>query len=71
MKVEGPKTCFLIEGDDRPGACAELMTRLAAIKVNVTALQAIAAGPGRYAGILWVKPRDVKKAAKAFGITDR
>jgi hypothetical protein len=68
VKVEGPKTCFLIEGDDRPGACAELMARLAGIKVNVTALQAISTGSGHYAGILWVKPRDLKKAAKAFGM---
>jgi predicted TIM-barrel fold metal-dependent hydrolase len=68
LKVEGPKTCFLIEGDDRIGAGAELMAKLAGINVNVTALQAICAGPGRYAGILWVKPRDVRKAARTFGI---
>jgi hypothetical protein len=41
---------------------------LAGVNVNVTALQAICAGPGRYAGILWVKPRDVRKAARTFGI---
>ena len=71
VKVEGPRTCFLIEGEDRSGACADLMAKLAGIKVNVTALQAISTGSGRYAGILWVKPRDVKKAAKAFGIAER
>ena len=62
------KPCFLAEGDDRPGAGAELMTRLAEAKINVTALQAISAGVGRYGAILWVKPRDVKKVAKLFGI---
>jgi hypothetical protein len=68
LKVLGPKACFLAEGDDRPGAGAELMSRLAEAKVNVTALQAISAGAGRYGAILWVKPRDVKKVAKIFGI---
>jgi hypothetical protein len=68
LTVRGPKTCFLVEGDDRPGAGARLMARLAAAKVNVTSLQAVSAGAGRYGAIIWVKPGDVKKAAKALGI---
>jgi hypothetical protein len=68
LKVLGPKACFLAEGDDRPGAGAELMSRLAEAKINVTALQAISAGAGRYGTIFWVKPRDVKKVAKLFSI---
>jgi hypothetical protein len=68
LKMQGPKACFLIEGDDRMGAGAELTGTLASAKVNITALQAIGAGGGRYAAILFVKPRDVKKAAKALGI---
>jgi hypothetical protein len=68
LKVLGPKACFLAEGDDRPGAGAELMSRLAEAKINVTALQAISAGAGRYGAIFWVKPRDVKKVAKLFSI---
>jgi hypothetical protein len=66
VKVEGPKTCFLVEGDDRAGAGAELMATLADAKINVTALQAVTAGAGRYGAILWVKPRDVKKATQAL-----
>ena len=68
VKVVGPKACFLAEGDDRPGAGAELMSRLAEARINVTAMQAISAGSGRYGAIVWVKPRDVKKAAKLFGV---
>jgi len=67
LKVQGPKACFLIEGDDRRGAGASLTGKLASAKINVTALQAIVAGAGRYAAILFVKPRDVKRAAKALG----
>ena len=67
LKVQGPKVCFLIEGDDRRGAGAALTGKLASAKINVTALQAISTGAGRYAAILFVKPRDVKKATRALG----
>jgi hypothetical protein len=66
-KVVGPKKAFLISGTDRPGAGAELMTRLAQAKINVTAIDAVCAGGGAYGAILWVAPRDVAKAAKALG----
>jgi hypothetical protein len=65
-KLTGPKRAFLIEGDDRVGACADVLSRLAAAKVNVTAMDALAGG-GRYSAILWVKARDVKKAAAVLG----
>lgn len=66
-KVKGPKTAFLIQGDDRTGVCAEILGRLAAAKVNVTATDAVVAGAGRFGAILWVKPRDVNRAAKVLG----
>src|SRR5437879_12605854 len=61
LKVLGPKPCFLAEGDDRPGAGAELMTRLAEAKINVPALQAISAGVGRYSAIRWGKPTGLQE----------
>jgi hypothetical protein len=66
-KVKGPKRAFLIDGDDRLGACADVLGRLAAAKINVTAMDAVASGSGRYTAILWVKARDVKKAAGVLG----
>ena len=66
-KVKGPKRAFLIEGDDRVGACADVLGRLAGAKINVTAMDAVAVGGGRYGAILWVKARDVKKAASVLG----
>lgn len=61
------KTAFLVQGDDRPGAVADLASRLAAAGVNITAMDAVAAGGGRFGAILWVRAADVKKAAKALG----
>lgn len=61
------KTVFLVQGDDRVGALVDIFTKLAAAKINVTALDAVTSGEGRYGAIFWVKPKDVAKAAKAVG----
>ena len=66
IKLVGPKTAFLIQGDDRAGAVADIVSKLSDAKINITALQGIAAGVGRYGAILWVKPRDVNKATKVL-----
>lgn len=66
-KMRGPKECFLVEGDDRPGALVDLTGQLASANVNMIALTATTAGRGRFGAILWVKPRDVKKVAKVLG----
>jgi hypothetical protein len=67
LKLVGPKTGFLIQGEDRPGVLAELIAKLAAAKINVTACDAVAAGEGRYGAIVWVKAQDVPKAARVLG----
>ena len=67
IKLSKPKTAFLVEGDDRAGAVGDVMARLSAININVTAISGVCAGMGRYGAIIWVKPRDVKKAAAALG----
>jgi hypothetical protein len=67
IKLSKPKAAFLVEGDDRVGAMAGVMAKLSGAKINVTAATGVCAGMGRYGAILWVKPRDVKKAAAALG----
>jgi hypothetical protein len=68
LKLSDRKTAFLIEGDDRPGAVAELLQQLAAAGTNVTAVDAVKAG-SRFGVLLWVKKADLDKAAKALGAT--
>ncbi len=68
LKLQARKTVFLVQGDDRRGAVADILKMLADAKINVTAIDAVSAGMGRYGAILWVKPTDVSKAAKALGI---
>jgi len=67
IKLSKPKSAFLLEGEDRVGALAAVLGRLGAAKINVTAVTGVCAGMGRYGAILWVKPRDVDKAATALG----
>lgn len=69
LKLGAKKTCFVIQGDDRVGALTDVLTRLAEAKINVTALDAVTAGMGRYGAVFWVKPRDVTKAAKLLAAT--
>lgn len=66
-KVVGPKRGFLVQGDERVGAIAELLERLAAAKVNVTAIDAVCVADGRYGAIFWVATKDVKKTAALLG----
>ncbi len=69
IKLVGPKTAFLIQGDDRVGAVADIVSKLGQARLNVVAMNAIAAGKRRYGAILWVKPRNVGKAAQALGVS--
>jgi hypothetical protein len=66
VRLIGPKTAFLVQGDERTGAIADIVAKLSGAGINITALHAATAGVGRYGAILWVKPRDVNKAAKVL-----
>jgi hypothetical protein len=63
LKLSKKKSGFLLQGSDRVGAMTKTLNTLAAAKINVTAMDAVAGG-GRFAAIFWVKPKKVAKAAK-------
>ena len=67
IKTGPQKFGFLVQGDDRKGAVADLLKTLAEKKINVTASDAVSAGAGRYAAILRGAAKDRNKAAKALG----
>ena len=68
LKLSKKKSGFLIQSEDRPGAVAEVVKKLAEAKVNVTSAQLFCAGSGRYGGMLWVKAPYLRKAARTIGI---
>jgi hypothetical protein len=45
---------------------AEALQKLADAAINVTAVDGVSAGAGRWGAILWVKPQSVVKAAKVL-----
>ena len=61
------KKGFLIQGSDQVGAVHRHLQKLGDAGINVTAADAVSAGQGRYGMILWVKPRDYARAARALG----
>ena len=67
LAINPRKTGFLSQGPDRVGVVADLVSRLADAGINVTAIDAVCAGEGRYGAIFWVKPPDVAKAARILG----
>jgi len=68
FKLSPKKTGFMIHGEDQVGALVGLLGKLAAARINVTALDAVSGGEGRYGAIFWVKSSDVRKAAKILGV---
>lgn len=65
--VLSPKmTGFFINGEDHPGAVADVLATLAAVGVSARAVQAICAGSGRYGSFVEVSAEDVRKAKKAL-----
>jgi hypothetical protein len=65
-KLSAAKKAFLIEGADRAGAVHAHIKKLADRNISITAADAVTTG-NRYGMILFVKPRDYVKAAKALG----
>ncbi len=66
MRVSKPKKGFLIQGKDELGAVHKHMRKLTDRKINITAADAVCAGKGRYGMLLWVKPSQYTRAARAL-----
>jgi len=64
--VSKTKKGFLIQGTDKIGAVTRHVEKLADRNINIIAAEGIAAGKGRYGMILWVKPKDYARAARAL-----
>lgn len=66
-KLSKKKSGFLAQGRDRAGALGKLAEKLGKAGVNISAVDAIAAGADRYGAVFWVRPKDLDKAADVLG----
>lgn len=65
-RLSTTKKAFIVQGHDRVGAVHRHLQKLANQRINVIAADGVAAGQGRYGMILWVKPKDYARAARAL-----
>ena len=56
----------MIQGDDRVGAVAETVAKVAEADINLTAAAATGAGSGRVGMIVWVGVADVQRKSRPF-----
>jgi hypothetical protein len=68
MALDGPHRALLVQGDDELGVLASVHEKLYRSNVNVYASSAIADGFGKYGHIIYVRPEDYDRAAKALEI---
>lgn len=67
VRLAGPEAAFLIQGDDRLGALADIHSCLYDAKVNVYASNGVTDGRGGFGYIVHVRPHDFERAAAALG----
>ena len=56
-------TALFIHGDDRPGAIADILAKLAGARINVAAVQAVCGGGGSYGTIVFLPQAAARRAA--------
>ena len=61
------KSGFMIQGRDRPGALTEHLKKLGDKGINVTGIDALSAGEGRWGAIIWVDDEAVRQAGRVLG----
>ena len=71
LEFSPEKSGFLIQGKDRPGALAEHLRKLGENAVNVTGIDSLSAGEGRWGAIVWVEESALRRAAKLLQAASR
>lgn len=68
MTLDGPHRALLVQGDDKLGALAEVHAKLYQADVNVYASSGVTDGEGSYGYIVYVRPEEYERAAKALEV---
>lgn len=68
MEMDGPHAAFLVQGDDELGALAEIHQELYRANVNVYASTGVTDGKGTFGYLIYVRPEEYDRAAKALSL---
>jgi hypothetical protein len=66
--LDGPHRALLVQGDDKMGAFAEVHGKLYDASVNVYASSGVTDGRGAFGYVIYVRPEDFDRAAKALEV---
>jgi hypothetical protein len=66
--LDGPTPALLVQGDDELGALADIHRKLYEANVNVYASSGVADGKGSFGYVIYVRPEEYDRAAKALGV---
>ena len=68
IRLDGPFSAFLVQGDDELGALARIHQDLYQANVNVYASSGVTDGQGSFGYLMYVKPDDYDRASSALGL---
>ncbi|NNM04859.1 MAG: hypothetical protein HKO65_07125 [Gemmatimonadetes bacterium] len=68
MGMDGPHPAFLVQGDDKLGALAEIHEKLFDANVNIYASSGVTDGRGTFGYLIYVRPEHYGRAAAALGV---
>ena len=68
LMLDGPHPALLVQGDDELGALASVHARLHEARVDVYASMGVADGRGSYGYVVYVRPEEFEKAARALDL---
>ena len=68
MRLDGPHPAFLVQGDDKLGALAEIHEELYRANVNIYASSGVTDGRGTFGYLIYVRPEDYDRAAAALDV---
>ncbi len=68
LALQGPHRALLVQGDDELGALARIHAKLYEGNINVSASNGVTDGRGSYGYIIYVRPEEFERAARALEV---
>lgn len=68
LDIVGPRSAFVIQGQDSAGALVQYHEQLYRAGINIHAANGVFDSEGGFGYVLWVKPEDYEQAARTVGL---